>query len=38
MNPKRDVVYLRHILDAIGQIEIYTDGISYQQFRRRRLV
>lgn len=38
MNPKSDAVYLRHILDAIARIEAYTDGVSYQQFRQRRLI
>lgn len=35
---KNDAVFLRHILDAIGQIETYTAGLSYRQFAANRLV
>jgi len=29
---KDDQVYLRHILDAIGKIEIYLEGQAYESF------
>ncbi len=35
---RNDTVYLSHIWDAITQIEIYTAGLSYDQFSRTRLV
>jgi uncharacterized protein with HEPN domain len=35
---RNDTVYLSHILDAITQIEIYTAGLSYDQFSQTRLV
>lgn len=35
---KHDTVYLRHILDAINQIQSYTTDLSYQEFSRDRLV
>lgn len=35
---RSDTVYLSHILDAITQIEIYTAGLSYDQFSQTRLV
>jgi uncharacterized protein with HEPN domain len=35
---KDDAVYLRHILDAIGQIEEYVTGFDYEMFMRSRLV
>ena len=35
---RNDAVYLSHILDAITQIEIYTAGLSYDQFSQTRLV
>ena len=33
-----DVVYIRHILDAIRQIEEYTQGIEEEEFYRNYLV
>jgi uncharacterized protein with HEPN domain len=35
---KNDTVYLQHILEAIGQIETYTTGVSYKQFLQERLL
>ena len=35
---KDDTVYLRHILDAIEQIEDYLKGVSFEQFFQRRLL
>jgi len=35
---KHDTVYLDHILDAINQIEFYTDGLSYETFSEDRLI
>ena len=35
---KDDTVYLRHILDAIEQIEGYLEGVSAEQFLQRRLL
>ena len=29
---KDDSVYLRHIMDALLQIERYTDGVTYEEF------
>ena len=29
---KDDSVYLRHIIDALLQIERYTDGVTYEEF------
>jgi uncharacterized protein with HEPN domain len=38
MSQKADEVYLRHILDAITQIEGYTAGVSREDFFRNRLL
>jgi uncharacterized protein with HEPN domain len=35
---RHDAVYLNHILDAIGQIESYTAGLSYDTFSEDRLI
>jgi len=35
---KHDAVYLKHILEAIEQIEIYIANLSEEQFRNNRLV
>jgi len=35
---KDDTVHLRHILDAIEQIEGYLEGVSAEQFLQRRLL
>ena len=35
---KDDTVYLRHILDAIEQIEGYLKGVSAEQFLQRSLL
>ena len=35
---KSDAVYLRHILDAISQIQEYVTGMSYESFMSTRLV
>ncbi len=35
---KHDAVYLKHILDAISQIESYTAGLSYETFSQDRLI
>ena len=35
---KEDIVYLRHILDAISQIEEYTKGVEYPDFMSNNLV
>ncbi|MEA3350561.1 MAG: HepT-like ribonuclease domain-containing protein, partial [Chloroflexota bacterium] len=34
----RDVPYLRHILDAIGRIEEYIQGVTEEEFNQRYLV
>ena len=33
-----DIVYLRHILDAISRIEEYTKGVKYEDFMNDNLV
>lgn len=38
MKHRDDRVYLRHILDAIAQIEEYTQGISKNDFPSNRLI
>lgn len=35
---KNDLVYLRHILDAIAQIEAYVTGLSWGGFQESQLV
>jgi uncharacterized protein with HEPN domain len=35
---KDDTVYLRHILDAIGRIQEYLAGVSYDQFLQNSLL
>ncbi|GBC76475.1 hypothetical protein HRbin07_00677 [bacterium HR07] len=35
---KDDTVYLRHILDAIAQIELYLQGVSREHFLRTKLL
>ncbi len=35
---KDNLVYLRHILDAISRIEEYTEGIKYEDFMNNNLV
>jgi uncharacterized protein with HEPN domain len=35
---KEDIVYLRHILDAISRIEEYTKGVGYPDFMSNNLV
>jgi uncharacterized protein with HEPN domain len=35
---KNDVVYLKHILDAINQLQGYVGGMTYEAFRSNRLV
>ena len=35
---KSDAVYLHHILDAIGQVEDYTTGLSRESFLSDRMV
>ena len=35
---KDDTIYLRHILDAINQIEEYVSGRDYEAFLQTRLV
>jgi len=35
---KDDIVYLRHILDAIFRIEEYTKGVKYEDFMNDNLV
>ena len=35
---KDDLVYLRHILDAISRIEEYTKGVGYANFMKNNLV
>ena len=35
---KNDAVYLRHILDAIIQIETYIAKVDYDQFLQERLI
>lgn len=35
---KADSVYLKHILDAISQIEEYVQGVSLEQFEQTKLV
>ena len=34
---KNHLIYLRHILDAINQIESYTDNLKYEKFMADRL-
>jgi len=36
--PKDDLIYLRHILDAIARIEEYTNGITLEAFKDERMV
>ena len=31
-------VYLRHVLDAIGKIETYLEGVDEETFRRQSLI
>jgi uncharacterized protein with HEPN domain len=38
MTVRDEAVYLLHILDAIGQIQEYLDGLGYEEFSRSRLV
>jgi uncharacterized protein with HEPN domain len=33
-----DLLYLKHLLDAIGQIESYLAGVSYEQFIKNRMM
>ncbi|HPS91608.1 MAG TPA: DUF86 domain-containing protein [Methanothrix sp.] len=35
---KDDSVYLHHIMDAFAQIEIYTEGVSHEEFINNRLI
>jgi uncharacterized protein with HEPN domain len=35
---KEDLVYLKHILDAIARIEEYTKGVDYEDFMNKPLV
>lgn len=35
---KSDTVYLKHIWDAINQIETYVDSLDYSQFEQTRLI
>ena len=35
---KEDIVYLRHILDAVARIEEYTKGVIYEDFTNDNLV
>ncbi|MDY6863851.1 MAG: DUF86 domain-containing protein [Thermodesulfobacteriota bacterium] len=35
---KDNLVYLRHILDAISRIEEYTQGITYEHFMENHLI
>ncbi|MCK4475123.1 MAG: DUF86 domain-containing protein [Methanophagales archaeon] len=35
---KDDIVYLKHILDAISRIEEYTKGVKYEDFMSNNLV
>lgn len=35
---KSDLIYLRHILDAIAQIEAYVTGLSWKGFQESQLV
>lgn len=35
---KDDIVYLRHILDAISRIEEYTKGVKYKDFMSNNLI
>jgi uncharacterized protein with HEPN domain len=37
MKKRDDKVYLNDILDAIGQIEAYLEGIAYESFRQDRM-
>lgn len=37
MKKRDDTVYLRDILDAVRQIEIYVDGISFVDFQNDRM-
>lgn len=38
MKKKDDAVYLRHILDAITQIELYLQGVSQERFLQTKLL
>ena len=38
MSPKDDVVYLRHMLDAIEKIETYISGVTRETFENNNLV
>lgn len=38
MSERDDTVYLRHILDAIAQIEEYLEGIDWRAFQTHRLL
>lgn len=35
---KTDLVYLKHIQDAINQIDSYLEGVSYQDFANTKLI
>ena len=35
---KDDSVYLRHIIDAFAQIELYMNSVSHEEFLRNRLL
>jgi uncharacterized protein with HEPN domain len=35
---KDNSIYLRHILDAIWRVEEYTEGVSYEEFRKAHLI
>ena len=35
---KDDIVYLRHILDAINRIEEYTSEVEYENFMNTKLI
>jgi len=38
MTKHDDIVYLRHILDAIRPIETYLHGVSYEVFGENRML
>jgi uncharacterized protein with HEPN domain len=38
MTARDENLYLLHILDAIGQIGKYLDGLNYEEFSNSRLV
>jgi len=38
MKPKTDLVYLKHILEAVEKIEDYTKNLTYSEFARKPLV